>query len=91
MEVFDAPGVPIGLLPDSSYEDNIIRMQPGDRLCLHSDGLSEERNQDGEELGSRVIPMKVADIRNNQFVEACLYLAKNDPLPGTLSVRCSCP
>ncbi len=51
VETFDIPGVPIGLLPDSTYEDTVIRMQAGDRLCLHSDGLSEERNQDGEVLG----------------------------------------
>ena len=51
VEIFDVPGVPIGLLPDSTYEDTVIQMRAGDRLCLHSDGLSEERNQDGEFLG----------------------------------------
>ena len=52
VETFDVPGVPIGLLPDSTYEDALIQLRAGDRLCLHSDGLSEERNQQGEVLGS---------------------------------------
>ena len=51
VDIFEAPGVPIGLLPDSTYEDTVIQLQAGDRLCLHSDGLSEERNQAGEVLG----------------------------------------
>lgn len=49
--IFDRPAVPIGLLPDSSYEDARIDLEPGDRLYLHSDGVHEERNPREEEFG----------------------------------------
>jgi sigma-B regulation protein RsbU (phosphoserine phosphatase) len=51
VEVHDAPAVPIGLLPESEYEDTVLQLGPGDRLYLFSDGLLEERNDDGEILG----------------------------------------
>ncbi|MGB5179445.1 MAG: SpoIIE family protein phosphatase [Gammaproteobacteria bacterium] len=43
-DVHDVPAVPIGMFPDSEYEDTFIELQPGDRLYLHTDGLYEERN-----------------------------------------------
>ena len=48
-EVHDVPAVPIGLLEDSEYEDTTLQLKSGDRLFLHSDGLVEERNSDGQE------------------------------------------
>jgi sigma-B regulation protein RsbU (phosphoserine phosphatase) len=50
-ESFAASGVPIGLLPESDYAEIDIRLQPGDRLYLYSDGLYEERNEQGECYG----------------------------------------
>ncbi len=70
VETFDIPGVPIGLLPDSTYEDTVIRMQAGDRLCLHSDGLSEERNQDGEVLGGERMRDLISRNRDRQLEES---------------------
>lgn len=49
--VHDAPAVPIGLLPDSDYEESLLCLEPGDRVYLHSDGVSEERNAVGEVFG----------------------------------------
>jgi sigma-B regulation protein RsbU (phosphoserine phosphatase) len=51
IEIHDVPAVPVGLLPDSDYEDALIQLGAGDCLYLHSDGLSEERSEDGEEFG----------------------------------------
>jgi sigma-B regulation protein RsbU (phosphoserine phosphatase) len=50
-KVHDAPAVPIGLLEDSEYENSVLKLMPGDRLYLHSDGLVEERNKEGEIYG----------------------------------------
>ena len=51
-EVHDVPAVPIGMFPDSEYEDTVIQLQAGDRLYLHSDGLYEERHvETREEFG----------------------------------------
>ncbi len=70
VESFDVPGVPIGLLPDSTYEDTLIQLRAGDRLCLHSDGLSEERNQDGEVLGGERMHDLISRNRDRQLEES---------------------
>lgn len=51
--VHDVPAVPIGMFPDSEYEDTVIELQQGDRLYLHTDGLYEERNPDTREQFGR--------------------------------------
>ena len=43
-------GVPVGLIPDVSYSQCELTMQPGDRLLLHSDGFTECRRPGGEML-----------------------------------------
>ncbi len=45
------PGLPLGLGP-SSYEPTELRLEPGEALLLHSDGLYEGRNPAGEEFGT---------------------------------------
>lgn len=49
--VHDAPAVPAGMFADSEYQTSEIKLEAGDRVYLHSDGLHEERNADGEEFG----------------------------------------
>jgi sigma-B regulation protein RsbU (phosphoserine phosphatase) len=55
VQVHDAPALPIGLFADAQYEDSILSLNEGDRIYLHSDGLSEERNADGEMFGMEQI------------------------------------
>ena len=43
-------GVPIGLLPDAQFEQIDVQMEPGDRLLLYSDGLTECRVDGGQLL-----------------------------------------
>ncbi len=60
-EIHDVPAVPIGLLEESEYEDTVLELNSGDRLYIHSDGLVEERNADGEEYGRQRLTQQVAD------------------------------
>jgi len=46
-----AGGLPIGLLPAESYEERAVRLEPGDRLYLATDGLTEAENTAGQEFG----------------------------------------
>lgn len=49
-------GFPVGILPNSKYEESTFDVSPGDRLILFSDGVSECRNAQGEFFGeSRII------------------------------------
>jgi len=48
----DVAGVPLGLLPDSTYEAVCLRLQPGDTVVFCSDGVCEQTNATEEEFGT---------------------------------------
>jgi len=44
-------GTPLGIFPDRKYEDAGLQLEPGDRLVLYTDGLTEAMNSDEQEFG----------------------------------------
>ena len=46
--MLDALGFPIGIGPGSEYEDCSVAVKSGDRLYIHSDGLTETMSPGGE-------------------------------------------
>lgn len=46
-----AEGVPVGLLPDQTYDTATFQAMPGDLIVLYSDGVSDHVNPAGEEYG----------------------------------------
>src|SRR5581483_4416603 len=44
-------GVPVGLLPESTYEESTVKIEPNDILLLFSDGITESVNESDEEFG----------------------------------------
>ena len=52
VQVIGQGGLPIGLIEGCQYERVTFNLQPGDRLFLMSDGLTECPNPDGTELGT---------------------------------------
>jgi sigma-B regulation protein RsbU (phosphoserine phosphatase) len=58
---------PIGIFDEATYDDDVVRLQPGDRLWLYSDGVVEAMNDDGVQFG------------NDRF-EAELRLANSIPI-----------
>ncbi|MCY4121402.1 MAG: SpoIIE family protein phosphatase [Acidobacteria bacterium] len=47
----EAAGLPIGMFPDAEYEEFAKRLEPGDRLYLFSDGVTEAMNEAEEDFG----------------------------------------
>jgi sigma-B regulation protein RsbU (phosphoserine phosphatase) len=47
----DIGGIPLGLFPDSQYEETVLQLQAGDVLVFYSDGVVEMRNDAGDEFG----------------------------------------
>jgi serine phosphatase RsbU (regulator of sigma subunit) len=43
-----ASGAPLGVFPNSSYDDHELVIQPGESLFMYSDGLPEAHNSQGE-------------------------------------------
>lgn len=41
-------GTPIGLIPDVPYENETVQLEPGDRLMMYSDGITECDDPAGE-------------------------------------------
>jgi serine phosphatase RsbU (regulator of sigma subunit)/anti-sigma regulatory factor (Ser/Thr protein kinase) len=70
-----ARGMPLGLMPDSSYEEDEIEVAPGDGLLFYSDGLVEAHDSNGEMFGkARVIDR----VRNHSGGAALLdYLVES--------------
>jgi sigma-B regulation protein RsbU (phosphoserine phosphatase) len=51
-------GLPLGLFKEASYESGHLVLDPGDLLCLYSDGLTECESPSEEEFGvSRLIDL----------------------------------
>ena len=57
----DVTGFPIGMIAEADYDEHVIDLQPGDRLYLHSDGLTEEFNAQAQEFGDERLLGAVAD------------------------------
>jgi sigma-B regulation protein RsbU (phosphoserine phosphatase) len=52
----ELPGVPLGLVPGSQYDELQIELVPGDLYVFYTDGVSEASDYEGREFGpSRII------------------------------------
>ncbi len=72
IEELAATGVPLGLLPQASYQAGETVLAPGDVLVLYTDGLVEANDAEGEEYGLGRLKAACATSRN----EACCTLAE---------------
>jgi len=50
-QILRAGGAPIGLFPHLTYEEQVLKMQAGDRLYLLTDGIIEAENDAEQEFG----------------------------------------
>ena len=42
--IAEGSGMPIGMMPGTTYSESILKLAPGDRLYLYSDGITEAKN-----------------------------------------------
>lgn len=55
IDTYDTPGLPIGLDKKTEYGEITIKVQPGDVMCLYTDGINEAMNAAGEQFSSESI------------------------------------
>jgi serine phosphatase RsbU (regulator of sigma subunit) len=66
-------GMPLGAMPDMTYEENEAYIAPGDSVLLHSDGLVEAHDQSGEMFGFPRLRRVVENSSGGEhLIEECL-------------------
>jgi serine phosphatase RsbU (regulator of sigma subunit) len=63
----DGSGLPIGIFPSQSYDVMQVHVEPGYKLVLFSDGITEAMNSDGEPYGDERL---IAVLRANAGLSA---------------------
>ncbi|MEJ7928851.1 SpoIIE family protein phosphatase [Ramlibacter sp. AN1015] len=58
-----AGGLPVGILPDASFDADLFALGPGDRIVLYSDGITDCRNARGEAFGEDRLGLLLAQQR----------------------------
>ena len=48
----DAPGIPIGIMENSVFEEYNLQLKPGDRFYIYSDGIAEAESVQSEQFGT---------------------------------------
>lgn len=75
-EIVGNGGLPIGLIDEASYQRATLRLRPGDRLMLVSDGITECPDTAGAELGAEGLLVLLADLRwqpPSQLLESLVW------------------
>jgi serine phosphatase RsbU (regulator of sigma subunit) len=67
----DTLGFFIGIADDTFYEKKNIKVEEGDRLFLYTDGLTEVKNNDGEEYGDKRLAKFISSHQNLHGSEFC--------------------
>jgi len=62
IELLDADGIVLGVLPDMPFEEKQTSMSPGDVLVLYTDGITEGQNLAGEQFGEERLYQLIAEI-----------------------------
>jgi sigma-B regulation protein RsbU (phosphoserine phosphatase) len=77
-------GLPIGLIPEATYECIEVKVEPGDRLVLVSDGLTECPMPDGSDFGNEGLFTSLArssGLSGSEVLEALVWdLARSSQL-----------
>ena len=60
---------PLGLFEDADFVEETCCLRPGDKLVMYSDGISEARNAEGEQLGERRLEESAAQLAGKRTVD----------------------
>jgi PAS domain S-box-containing protein len=66
-----SPGFPIGVFEDTTYEEQVVQLAPGDRIFIYSDGIPEAMNLAGDQYDYQRIANSL-EICREEPLENCL-------------------
>ncbi|HOQ59276.1 MAG TPA: GAF domain-containing protein [Vicinamibacterales bacterium] len=75
-----APGVPLGSLPGTTYDELTVELNAGDVFVFHTDGITETMNASGEDFGSERLVAAVCRNRERpaQAIADAIFEAVDD-------------
>jgi len=76
IDTLEMGGAPVGMFPDSSYEEGAVQVDPGDVVITYTDGVIEAENQSGEEWGVQGL-LNAAAVRARQGDENAEQLVRS--------------
>jgi len=83
-----AGSFPLGLFPDTAYEESRLRLQVNDHLALYTDGLLEARSKTGELYGfERIRDLFATRPDAAQATEAAVRFGQDDDITVVTLVR----
>ncbi|MBM3740314.1 MAG: hypothetical protein FJW39_31555 [Acidobacteria bacterium] len=87
VEWLRTPGVGLGLSRTGRFAESELLLEPGDRLLLYTDGVTEALNEQGEEFGEpRLVEAFGRSEGAAELVEECLRFAGSAPRHDDLTV-----
>lgn len=86
-------GFPVGLLPEADYHEELVQLQPGDRLYLYSDGIPETEDEAEMQFGverckSSLFDARVFSLRESleQLIASLDQWRKGAPLQDDITI-----
>lgn len=76
IDMLETGGAPVGMFPDSSYEEGVAQLDPSDVVISYTDGVIEAKNQSGEEWGVQGL-LNAAAVRARQGGENAEQLVRS--------------
>jgi len=76
IDMLETGGAPVGMFPDSSYEEGAAELDPGDVVITYTDGVIEAANQSGEEWGVQGL-LKATAVWSRQGAENAEHLVRS--------------
>ncbi len=79
VEWLAAGGAPVGMFPDSRYEESIVQLDPGDVVIAYTDGVIDAASPAGEEWGLRGLlsATSACETRSSRRAEGIVELVFN--------------
>ena len=62
-------GVPLGLLPDRQYEEELVALETGDVVVIATDGIDESHNRKDEEFGGERVRQTLQELSDGSARE----------------------
>ena len=69
-EFHPVEGFPIAFVPDVEYEQHSLQLNPGDRIYLYSDGVTEAMDKERQQLGDEAMAGVLAATRGRPLEES---------------------